>query len=61
MQFLKFPKYNFLKKNFFIFNDISFVFLNFSTTICAQKKYTVVLDAGHGGKDSGNIGKGSGL
>ncbi|WP_418645598.1 N-acetylmuramoyl-L-alanine amidase family protein [Tenacibaculum insulae] len=32
--------------------------MGFSTTILAQKKYTVVLDAGHGGKDSGNIGNG---
>lgn len=57
MQFLKFPKYNISKTSYAFF--ISFVVLfSFSTQILAQKKYTVVLDAGHGGKDSGNIGNG---
>ncbi|WBX70495.1 N-acetylmuramoyl-L-alanine amidase family protein [Tenacibaculum retecalamus] len=32
--------------------------LGFTTTLSAQKKYTIVLDAGHGGKDPGNIGNG---
>lgn len=57
MQFLKFPKYNFRKKTF-LFLTILFVSLSYTTASYAQKKYTVVLDAGHGGKDSGNIGNG---
>lgn len=57
MQFLKFSKY---KTNvstlcfllFFIF------FISNNSRVDAQKKYTVVLDAGHGGKDPGNLGNG---
>lgn len=36
---------------------ISIVNIQF-TSVFAQKKYTIVLDAGHGGKDSGNLGNG---
>lgn len=57
MQFLKFPKYN-ISKTSHAFFILFVVLFSFSTQILAQKKYTVVLDAGHGGKDSGNIGNG---
>ena len=60
MQFLKLSKYNPSKK-YFLFLTVVVVLFGFSPTISAQKKYTIVLDAGHGGKDSGNTGtKGSG-
>ncbi len=52
MQFLKFLKYN-LSKISFIFLITFCVFFSFPTQVSAQKKYTVVLDAGHGGKDHG--------
>ncbi|WP_299681907.1 N-acetylmuramoyl-L-alanine amidase [uncultured Tenacibaculum sp.] len=54
MQFLKFTKYH-------ININIIFFLLLFAsnvTTSYSQKKYTVVLDAGHGGKDPGNLGNG---
>ncbi|CAL2078429.1 conserved hypothetical protein [Tenacibaculum dicentrarchi] len=52
MQFLKLRKYNHLKNNF-LFLIFIFCFFGFSKTVYAQKKYTIVLDAGHGGKDAG--------
>ncbi|WP_299120360.1 N-acetylmuramoyl-L-alanine amidase [uncultured Tenacibaculum sp.] len=57
MQFLKLPKYN-LRKKTLLFLILFFISISFNTEVYAQKKYTVVLDAGHGGKDSGNIGNG---
>ena len=57
MQFLNSLKYNLIKSSF-LFSILLLTLMGFSTTILAQKKYTVVLDAGHGGKDSGNIGNG---
>ena len=43
-------------------NVITIMFLSFALTftssLFAQKKYTVVLDAGHGGTDPGNTGNG---
>lgn len=52
MRFLKLPKYNHLKI-FFSFLVLMFFLFGFSTEVSAQKKYTIVLDAGHGGKDKG--------
>ncbi len=51
---------------YYTFVLITFLFTTFLTSVQAQKKdngqFVVVLDAGHGGEDSGNIGKkGSGF
>ncbi|SEC91775.1 N-acetylmuramoyl-L-alanine amidase [Tenacibaculum sp. MAR_2009_124] len=51
MRILKFSKYITKKLSFILF--LGFIFSYSITTISAQKKYTVVLDAGHGGKDYG--------
>lgn len=46
-----------VKKQVILFIYLSF-FLVSSSLVFAQKNYTIVLDAGHGGKDSGNLGNG---
>ncbi|WP_442267099.1 N-acetylmuramoyl-L-alanine amidase family protein [Tenacibaculum sp. ZS6-P6] len=54
MQFLKFTKYH-ININIIFF---LLLFVGSITVSYSQKKYTVVLDAGHGGKDPGNLGNG---
>ncbi|CAM1365705.1 N-acetylmuramoyl-L-alanine amidase family protein [Tenacibaculum xiamenense] len=51
MRILKFSKYIIKKLSFILF--LGFVFVYGVASVSAQKKYTVVLDAGHGGKDYG--------
>ena len=57
MRFQQNNKFSFKTKiNFFLI--CSFLFLIANSSIIAQKKYVVVIDAGHGGKDPGNLGNG---
>lgn len=57
MQFLNFRKYNISKISLIIITSLTVLCGGISSAL-AQKKYTVVLDAGHGGKDPGNLGNG---
>ena len=57
MRFQQNHKINTKRRFIFLFLITFFLFSN-SLTILGQKKYVVVLDAGHGGRDPGNLGNG---
>ena len=57
MNFLQIHKFNTKLKNLF-FLILSLGVFCLTHTISAQKKYVIVIDAGHGGKDPGNLGNG---
>lgn len=50
---MRYLKYNYQKRYFLVFIFSVFFILICSNNGIAQKKFTVVLDAGHGGKDPG--------
>ncbi|MDD7914361.1 N-acetylmuramoyl-L-alanine amidase family protein [Polaribacter ponticola] len=45
-------------KNLFFLIFIFSIFLSSSAHVFGQRNYTIVIDAGHGGKDPGNLGNG---
>lgn len=57
MNFLHSHKFNTKLKNLFFLGVLLLLLFPISTAN-AQKKYTIVIDAGHGGKDPGNLGNG---
>ncbi|WP_422897649.1 N-acetylmuramoyl-L-alanine amidase family protein [Polaribacter staleyi] len=57
MHFKQNNKINIKVRNLLFF-FFAFSFLMNSSTVFAQKKYVIVIDAGHGGKDPGNLGNG---
>jgi N-acetylmuramoyl-L-alanine amidase len=57
MNFLQIHKFNTKLKNL-IFLALSLALFCATSSVFAQKKYTIVIDAGHGGKDPGNLGNG---
>ena len=61
MNFLLNHKFNIKAKNLLFLVLFCFLLIN-NSLVYAQKEYVVVLDAGHGGRDPGNLGRpGSGF
>ncbi|ARV06329.1 N-acetylmuramoyl-L-alanine amidase [Polaribacter sp. SA4-10] len=56
MHFQQNHKFNIKTKNIAVFFCLFFFLTSSSSSFFAQKRYTVVIDAGHGGKDPGNLG-----